>query len=278
MPALRALRSSFPGAHLTLAAHGAAARLLETTGEVDQGVPFDSPGLAWAVEADAPAPSRLPDALVAWQSDPRGTVEALLHSRGLGRVVVAPSRPAEGDRTHCAVHLLRTLRPLGVRQTLDVRPLPLQPLRSDEILVHPGSGSPRKNWPPARFAEVVADLIAQGAAPRLIIGEADVGPAQAVEAALGQRLPRLDAPPLGELAARLAGCRAYLGNDSGVSHLAGLAGASTVALFGPTSPAVWRPLGARVTTMAFESPTSVVVDSLLGRHASSCGAAVPSQP
>ena len=63
---------------------------------------------------------------------------------------------------------------------------------------------------------------------------------------------RLEHPPLGELASRLAGCRAYVGNDSGVSHLAGLCGARSFVLFGPTSPTVWRPLGARVFVSGFE--------------------------
>jgi heptosyltransferase-3 len=70
--------------------------------------------------------------------------------------------------------------------------------------------------------------------------------------------------PLEELAARLAGCHAYLGNDSGVSHLAGLCGARTVVLFGPTSPVVWSPLGPRVRTMTFETQPEEVVAVVRG--------------
>jgi ADP-heptose:LPS heptosyltransferase len=49
------------------------------------------------------------------------------------------------------------------------------------------------------------------------------------------------------LGATLARAAAYVGNDSGVTHLAAAWGAPTVALFGPTDPAVWSPVGPRVT-------------------------------
>jgi ADP-heptose:LPS heptosyltransferase len=48
------------------------------------------------------------------------------------------------------------------------------------------------------------------------------------------------------LAALLARAGAYVGNDSGVTHLAAASGAPTIALFGPTDPRVWAPLGPRV--------------------------------
>jgi ADP-heptose:LPS heptosyltransferase len=61
---------------------------------------------------------------------------------------------------------------------------------------------------------------------------------------------------------RLAGCRAYLGNDSGVSHLAGLCGARSVVIFGPTSPTVWRPLGPRVKVEGFDVSVERLVELL----------------
>jgi ADP-heptose:LPS heptosyltransferase len=49
--------------------------------------------------------------------------------------------------------------------------------------------------------------------------------------------------PLPQLAAKLAAAALYIGNDSGVTHLAAAAGAPTIALFGPTDPATWAPIG-----------------------------------
>jgi ADP-heptose:LPS heptosyltransferase len=97
---------------------------------------------------------------------------------------------------------------------------------------------------------------------RLIVGEADERSADAVVKAVGRDLPRLEHPVLEELAVRLAGCHAYLGNDSGVSHLAGLCGARSIVLFGPTSPVVWRPLGPRVHVELFSADARRLAEML----------------
>jgi heptosyltransferase III len=247
VPALRALRRGF--GPLTLAAHPSAARLLAAVGEVARGLAFDDPALGWLFTGgDVPD-----ECFVGWMGASELSPEASRRAR-----LLAPSRP-DGDE-HSARYLLRTLTPLGIDLAWDDRPLNVAASFSDEVLVHPGSGSAAKNWPPARFAEVIAAL---GSPVRLIVGEADTAAATAVEAALGYSLPRLEHPPLADLAARLAGCRAYLGNDSGVSHLAGLCGARTAALFGPTSPTVWRPIGPDVHTLDFEADVDAVVSLLL---------------
>jgi ADP-heptose:LPS heptosyltransferase len=51
---------------------------------------------------------------------------------------------------------------------------------------------------------------------------------------------------LPELAAILSRAALVVGNDSGVTHLAALSGAPTLALFGPFDPAYWSPIGPRV--------------------------------
>jgi len=245
VPALRALRRRC--GPLRLAAHGGAARLLAALGEVEQGLAFDDPSLAWLFASGNP-----PDeAIVAWMNRPE-TV-ALRHA-----LLVAPSRPP-GEQ-HCAEYLLATLAPLGVDAHLDARPLRVEPMASDEVLVHPGSGSAIKNWPAPKFAATIRAL---DRPVRLIVGEADTQAAEDLEARLGGALPCLKHVPLEELAARLAGCHAYLGNDSGVSHLAGLSGARSVVLFGPTSPQVWRPLGPNVHVVAFDTSAADVARLLM---------------
>ncbi len=248
VPALRALRARC--SPVVLAGHSGASRLLAAVGEVDKGLDFDDPMLAWVVGGGAPGAYE-GEPIVAWM----GASVALAAPNV---VVRAASRPA--TEQHCAAYLLETLRPLGVDVTVpDTRPLRITEVSSDEVLVHPGSGSLAKNWPPERFAQVIRRLEAP---VRLVVGEADLEPARALEAALGRELPRLEHVPLAELARRLAGCRAYLGNDSGVSHLAGLCGARTVALFGPTSPTMWRPLGPQVKVVPFQSTYEDVLTAL----------------
>ncbi len=234
VPALRALRRAF--STVTLAAHPGATRLLATLNEVDRGLAFDDPSLASLFSGGILDG----EDVVAWTSTP------VAHAR-----IQAPSRPA--DAQHCARYLLSTLAPLGIALEFDDHPLAVSPIVTDEVLIHPGSGSPRKNWPVDRFAAVLRRL---DAPVRVIVGEADA------EAAAHLQYPSLVEPPLEELAARLAGCRAYLGNDSGVSHLAGLSGAATFAVFGPTDPRVWSPIGPGVIVVAWDTDPGEVAQKI----------------
>ncbi|MGI9148183.1 MAG: glycosyltransferase family 9 protein [Chloroflexota bacterium] len=251
VPALRALRRR-GFSDVTLAAHAGAARLLASAGEVALGIAFDDSSLRWLFTPDhAPA-----EQVLAWVNPE--AMPALKHA-----LLVAPSRPADAA-AHCGTYLVDSLAGLGVDRFLDERPLGIASIDSDEVLVHPGSGSTAKNWPAARFAETIRALESP---VRLIVGEADGAAARSLETILGRALPRLEHTPLEHLAARLAGCRAYLGNDSGVSHLAGLSGARTLVLFGPTSATAWRPFGRDVHTPGFDTPPGQIAELLLGAGA-----------
>jgi heptosyltransferase III len=111
------------------------------------------------------------------------------------------------------------------------------------VAVHHGSGSVRKNWPRERFEELAEAMRRRGWPVAWIVGPADDDRGPRGES---QRWISL---PLPELARRLAGCRLFVGNDSGVSHLAAAVGCPTVALFGSTNAAVWAPRGPRVTVV-----------------------------
>ncbi|MGH7907286.1 MAG: glycosyltransferase family 9 protein [Candidatus Binataceae bacterium] len=106
-------------------------------------------------------------------------------------------------------------------------------------IIFPGSGGAAKNWPLDRFV-ALAGVLAGRLHPIFITGPAE----NAIEPILRRSgfafLNRLE---LAEVAALAAMAAVFVGNDSGVSHLAAAAGAPGVAIFGPTDPAQWRPLG-----------------------------------
>ena len=111
-------------------------------------------------------------------------------------------------------------------------------------LIHPGSGSLEKNWPADRFAALSTRLATSGHRVVWIRGPAEAPPPTSAVA-----FTELTGLALPALAATLARALLFIGNDSGVSHLAAAVGASTLALFGPTDPAIWSPDGPRVQTI-----------------------------
>jgi heptosyltransferase III len=114
------------------------------------------------------------------------------------------------------------------------------------LALHPGSGSPAKNWPAERFASLARSH--GGGRWLLVRGPADDSSAAVLETVEGAVVAR--DLPLRVLAALLARAGAYVGNDSGVTHLAAATGAPTIALFGATDPGLWAPVGRRVEVLA----------------------------
>jgi ADP-heptose:LPS heptosyltransferase len=147
--------------------------------------------------------------------------------------------PGEGSTMHAADFFMQQVG----------GPVPATPRistpcsREPVAIIHPFSGSPKKNWPLANFREVAArlDIPVRWCA----------GPAENLEEAV--RIENLY-----DLAAWLNGAAVYIGNDSGITHLAAAAGAPVVAVFQATDPAVWAPRGRRVAIC--ENPT---VDEVL---------------
>ena len=111
--------------------------------------------------------------------------------------------------------------------------------RGKFVLLFPGSGSPAKNWPIGRFIELARE-ISPLARPIVVLGPAESGMNARVREACVETLQDLDLPTVAALAHLAA---AFVGNDSGASHLAAAAGCPGIVLFGPSDPARWRPLG-----------------------------------
>jgi heptosyltransferase-3 len=91
---------------------------------------------------------------------------------------------------------------------------------------------------------VTAELAQHGVSPLVFFGTADDAVRREFDAAMpsGVAWTRAANRPLREVLALLTLCRGYLGNDAGLTHLAARA-CPVVALFGPTAPAIWAPLG-----------------------------------
>jgi hypothetical protein len=210
----------------------------------------------WSRLFHEPIPDLDFDSAVVWMKDP--TVADNLRLSGIPEVFRADPFPSHG---HAATHLLRTLN-------LSAPPLPdLWKRESDEIIVHPGSGSARKNWP--YFEELTHRLGKQALslwerAPEGRVRVTDIRhPHPALRADLSQGERFLAGLSLREVAQQLRRCRAYIGNDSGITHLAAYLGCPTIALFGPTDPRIWGPLGRRSRIIWKTNLEDISVDEVL---------------
>lgn len=270
-PLIGVVRKAWRDASVTLAAYAPQARLAQLGGLVDAVVSLDGAGPA---EWFAPGPDLSPaeaaflgsfDRVISFLHDPDRRFAGTLARAGATRVVTQSPLVQQG---HATDHFLRVLPHLGLPLTayaFERLSLPhameaegaaqVSALGGNVVAIHPGSGSPRKNWPVAAFAASARRLAdSRQLRPVFILGEA--------EAELAAPLARLCPDvvclrhlSLESLAGLLRHCRAYIGNDSGVTHLAAAVGTPVWAIFGVTAPEMWAPRGPHVRTVHAGSAT-----------------------
>lgn len=129
--------------------------------------------------------------------------------------------------------------PLGAVPHLAVRPIE----QHGRLVIHPFASSPAKRWPGAFALDLPNSIRLRG-------------PEEHLEGSLF-------IPDLGDLARYLAGARAYIGNDSGITHLAAALGIPTVAIFGPTDPGIWGPRGNNVRILHSSRLDELQVETVL---------------
>jgi hypothetical protein len=105
------------------------------------------------------------------------------------------------------------------------------------VVIHPFSGSAKKNWPLKNYRELAQRLPAEWADNRF--------------------------DNLLDLALWMRGASVYVGNDSGISHLAAAIGMRSVVLFGPTDPEIWGPRGEHVRILRHQPLSELPVDEVL---------------
>jgi ADP-heptose:LPS heptosyltransferase len=243
VPALRALRAQ---GRLTFAGQARLGRLLVALGVVDESRAFDGLGLE-ALFTDAPAPPAVTAFLggftrvVSWFGSRDATYRTRLAALTPDLVVASP---VPEDDTPVWRHLLATVPAPTLAESEAVAPIRPGGARpgSAALIVHPGSGGTWKQWPAERFAEVIAAVVARHA-PTVIVhqGPADRAAVEALLARLDGPVERLVEPELPALAVVLGRARAYLGGDSGISHLAAAVGAPSVIVFPPAHLPRWTP-------------------------------------
>jgi heptosyltransferase-3 len=266
-PALEALSRHYSGARFTALGHPERWSLLSRSLPLRK--VWDSGEARWSPLVTEGA---LPAALVArlagfqlalvFSPRPATLLQAQLRRAGIPAVHRLPSFPETGDEAVAGLQA-RYLEELGLEYipapfTLEVglpeeEEPPELPGPGPWLAVAPGSGQLLKNWPLAHYGEVSRELAREyGLQVVWLAGPAEEAMLPELEAsAQSQGQVLLANRPLLEVARVLSRCRLYLGNDSGLTHLAAAVGKpGVIALFGPTDPRVWAPLGPRVRILA----------------------------
>ena len=267
VPVLRALRAGIDGVRIHLVGASEPAALLQSAGLVDNWSWAGDTALAGLATGEG-SPSLYaslhgPDLVLAYTARTESASQAL-EAVAVPFVVV---NPMPEPRRHAAEQLLSALTRLELElkwqgpsevAAIDVRATHESAIRrptseveligdtsAGRILIHPGSGARWKCAPPQLLSAVAQGLVRAGFQVEVIQGPADEFAVAALSWSGGIVRPA----SVSELASSLSSCAGYLGNDSGVSHLAGLLGIPIVALFGPTDPKTWQPLGPKVRVL-----------------------------
>jgi len=193
-------------------------------------------------------------------------------------VITLPLLPDSPDRDHIADFYIRRLcetcgLKLAGENSLPTSELLIKSTKSDKkageeilqqagldtdsalVVLCPGSGAADKCWHLDNFLSIAGQLKSNGAEPLVLLGPAEVErfiPHRLID--ISRTASFLADLSLTQVLQVLCVADAYVGNDSGITHLAAAMGLDTIALFGPTDPAAYRPLGPNVCIIEDKPP------------------------
>jgi ADP-heptose:LPS heptosyltransferase len=216
------------------------------------------------------------DLIVVFGKDGEGPVIRNLKRVCQGRILQINSFPPWDEKVHLTDHLIKQFTRYGLPASGSTPRLHLTKSdrewakdfwkgkgvapdsRSKVIILHPGSGSKRKVWPLERFLNLAHFLHDHLRSEILII----LGPAEGPEVQKAFEGKGHDffimakGLTLLKLASVMEGCRFFIGNDSGISHMAAALGLPMVVVFGPTDQHIWSPRGERTFVVRRGIPCS----------------------
>ena len=114
-------------------------------------------------------------------------------------------------------------------------------LRSQIALLHPGSAFETKRWSSRNFAKLAETLAERGHKVVAITSEAESSVLDELTAAAPVPITTLDSLTLPEITALASKARIFIGNDSGIAHIAAAVQTPTVVIFGSSNRTHWRP-------------------------------------
>lgn len=279
LPAFFAIRSHFYNAHIEIMGYASFLEMVKGRFYADTVSRFDQTDISGLFIKDAQLPEYLEkrlhgmDMIISFLLDKDGIFIENLKATGARHVVHYEPFPAHGERIHIIDHFLKFLHLIDIPFYHDMPRIFLQEhdryfgdnFIKDRIAdpqkmliaIHPGSGSRQKCWPVESYAELLLWLNKEMAVQPLIVsGPSDVEIIEELKVRVKESFILVDHLPLPHLAAVIKRCNLFIGNDSGITHLAAALGTRTIAIFGPTDPSIWGPRGEQVKILCNKIPCS----------------------
>lgn len=275
-PILAAMRTKYNNPHITFLGSPATLPLAKAWGLADEAI--DPAEVQWhelvsLAGIHSPALRDLlvrADLVICWLNDSDGWVKKGLLSIGVKNFIIAPEQEALNCSKHIVEQLAGPLDLPSLETGFVAPPAKEKGFCSYDapIAIHPGSSDEGRRWPAASFAVVINQLLRLQQPVLLLAGPSETEVLKQVQKRLSYSskaglLTVLQNAPLLEVAQRLQKCKSFLGNDSGISHLAGMLGLPTLVLFGWSNPLTKHPVGPFVETLQAQPMKRLRVEKVL---------------
>lgn len=279
LPTLEAIRNYFKNAQIEIMGYSSFLEIVKGRFYADTISRFDQADIAPLFIRNSSVPASLihkvsnMDLIISFVSDKEQIMVGNLRAAGAKHVIHYEPFPSESEHIHIIGHFLKCLDLLGVHHS---NKIPKIFLGEEDVLfgesflngsivdskkmlvaVHPGSGSRQKCWHIDRYVELIFWLKKEMNAKILLIsGQADTEIVEELRKKVRDNIILVDQIPLPILAAIIKRSNLFVGNDSGITHVAAAVGAPAITIFGPTDPKIWGPRGERVKILYKKYPCS----------------------
>jgi heptosyltransferase-2 len=258
-PVFAALRAQFPEVPIEVLGYPRIAELARAAGLIDEVRSIETRAAAGFFARNAALDEELSNyfakfsVIFSYLYDPDGFFQMNVCKVSAAQFIVGRARPDEGATLHASETFLKPLERLAIFDA-DAVPRLAMPQRTASgatIAVHPNSETGPRAWPQSKWRNLALAVMTKTAYRVVLIGdEAQRRTLESMAAELpANRATVLSSGALPELAARLAGCHAFIGHDSGVSHLAAALGIPCVVIWGNSNATLWQPRGENVTVL-----------------------------
>lgn len=267
IPAIQQLRAHIPGCTIACAVQESIGSFLLRCGVIDVWMSIEGPEIADLFAGSVSCGSRLDELLrqcdvcVIWLKDEHQAIRRVLERYGVRQISIRSPfdeglqarhqrdrfmeiigetglPPCETTRWKLPAEIVQLGRECLLRHGL----CPEHPL----VMIHPGSGSRLKCIKPNVLADTIMQLQTDGLQCCVLEGPADQETAESLARCVQRPISVIKGMDISTVAGILSHTTLYIGHDSGVTHLSGLIGVQTLAMFGPTNPEQWAPKGPHV--------------------------------